>query len=199
MINSSWQDPSILNPFCEAMLRAIAFRDPVTHDHSKRVGELAVMFALEINAFTEERLNILKWAALLHDVGKIFIKDSVLDKSKALNDGEWAMMRQHTRLGYQLLAPLGTWHDISAVALYHHENYDGTGYPEKIKGEDIPFMARIICVVDKFEALTAFRSYRDIHEYSQAEALDMMQAHPESYDPFLLREFVHMIERRSKA
>jgi len=195
----TWKDPILLDQFCKLMLSAVSYRDPTTKTHSVNVRGLAIDLANELGAFTEERMQILGWCALLHDVGKISINDSVLNKSKALTDAEWSMMREHTRLGYRLISELGMWLEIPEVVLYHHENYDGTGYPDGLKGEAIPFIARIIRVVDTFESMTAYRNYRVIHEYSPAETLDMMQAHPAAYDPFLLEALVKMVEKRKTA
>jgi putative nucleotidyltransferase with HDIG domain len=192
----TWREPTLMDQFCKLMIDAVSYRDPTTKAHSINVRGLAIDLANELGAFTEEMLQILGWAALLHDMGKLAIADTVLNKGKALTDAEWGMMRQHTNLGYRLICELGMRIEIPEVVLFHHENYDGSGYPKKLRGEDIPFLARIIRVVDTFESLTEFRSYRAIHEYSPAEALAMMQARPEPYDPFLLQGFARMIEAR---
>ncbi len=123
--------------------------------------ELSVALA-ERNAsqFPEDKLTALSYAALLHDIGKITINDFVLNKPTMLNEVERVMLEKHTVMGHTLISPLGLDPLIAAVILHHHENYDGTGYPSGLKGEQIPLAARIVKMVDVYDALTSNRPYR---------------------------------------
>ncbi|RMF83068.1 MAG: HD-GYP domain-containing protein [Planctomycetota bacterium] len=142
-----------------ALANAIDARDRYTHGHSRRVGWLARRVGAEIG-LTESRLQELEWAGLLHDIGKIGVSESVLNKPGKLTDDEFEHVKSHTRLGYEVLRPVSSLEAIAEAALFHHENYDGSGYPTGLRGAEIPLVARILRVVDTFDALTSTRAYR---------------------------------------
>jgi putative nucleotidyltransferase with HDIG domain len=171
-------------------------RDPNAGKHSEGVSELSVELAERINMDVKER-KVLQHAAKLHDVGKVAINDSVISKPSRLTRAEYLMIQQHTILGYQLLRPLKINTMITTAVLSHHENYDGSGYPEGLKGEAIPLAARLIRIADFYDALTSHRSYRNNAAYSSAEALDVLQENRHCFDPSLFGTFIEMIMEKS--
>ncbi len=156
-----------------ALANAIDAKDEYTCGHSERVGFLARLTgaALEL---PEPQLQPLEWAGLLHDVGKIGISDQILKKPSRLTEAEFAEIRRHPRLSYEVLKPVTRLGPVLEAVLYHHENWDGSGYPEGLKGERIPLFARIIRVVDTFDALTSNRLYRK--GFPMREALEILRS-----------------------
>jgi len=142
-----------------ALVNAIDAKDNYTSDHSERVGRLARRLG-EALALPKAQLLVLEWAGLLHDVGKIGISERILNKPGPLTEAEFREVRNHPRIGHDMLCPVAQFAPVLNAVLYHHENYDGSGYPEGRRGDDIPLEARIIHVADIFDALTTRRPYR---------------------------------------
>jgi putative nucleotidyltransferase with HDIG domain len=126
--------------------------------------------------------------ALLHDIGKIIVPTEVLNKTSGLSEEEWAIMKRHPEAGLELVSDIDFPGDVRAIIRNHHERWDGTGYPDKLSGEEIPLAARILCVADVYDALTTPRSYRD--GLSHARAAEMMRAQKGQFDPYLLETFL---------
>jgi len=142
-----------------ALANAIEARDNYTRGHSERVGWLATLTGKALQ-LPERELQRLEWAGLLHDVGKIGIPEQILNKPGELTADEFEQIKQHPRLGYEVLRPVSSLEPVLDAVLYHHENHDGSGYPEGLRGEQIPLSARILHTADIFDALTSTRSYR---------------------------------------
>ena len=123
-------------------------KDSYTRGHSDRVSEFSVLKTLRIGG-------------LFHDIGKIGVPDSILLKTAKLTDDEYSEIKNHPTIGAHILSTASTFQDLIPIVKHHHEKYDGTGYPSKLKGEDIPFFARIAAVADTFDAMTSKRTYRD--------------------------------------
>jgi len=140
-------------------MSALDARDRETEGHSIRVSRLACLLG-EKFGLTEEQLKALERGALLHDIGKIGISDTILHKPGKLTDDEWKIMRLHPDIGARIVDRIPFLQESMSVVRYHHERWDGSGYPFGIKGMDIPIQARIFAVVDVFDALTSNRSYR---------------------------------------
>ncbi|MEW6250980.1 MAG: HD-GYP domain-containing protein [Planctomycetota bacterium] len=155
------------------LVNAIDAKDNYTSNHSERVGALARLTG-EAAGLSRARVQALEWAGLLHDVGKIGVPEHVLNKPGPLTGDELAQMQRHARIGYEMLKPVAQFRGVLAAVLHHHENHDGTGYPDGLAGEQVPLEARIIHVVDIFDALTTDRPYR--RRYGCAAALDLLQA-----------------------
>ena len=134
-------------------------KDHYTNGHSFRVAAYAKGMAKMLN-FSFADAEQLYFAGLIHDVGKIGIKESILTKPGKLTDQEYAIIKSHSSLGGEILKGIHQFKIFEQVARSHHERYDGTGYPDKLKGEDIPYPARIVTICDTFDAMTSDRSYR---------------------------------------
>lgn len=142
-----------------SLAQAVDAKDSYTAGHSNRVTQYSVLIAEELKLGVEEIRN-LRMAGLLHDVGKIGIRDSVLSKTGQLTDEEFSIMKKHPSVGSQIMKPVTQLKDVIPGIVSHHERFDGKGYPAGLKGEDIPLMGRIIGVADAFDAMTSDRVYR---------------------------------------
>ena len=134
-------------------------KDPYTKGHSRRVAEYSRMIAEKLG-LSDDRCRQVYYIALLHDIGKCYVPDEILKKPSRLTDEEFDIIKTHTTHGAQMLANFSSIPDIREGALYHHERYDGKGYPTGCKGEDIPIIGRIICVADSYDAMSSSRVYR---------------------------------------
>ncbi len=159
----------------EGWSRALELRDKETKGHSQRVTTSTVKLA-QIIGVKEEDLIHIRRGALLHDIGKMGIPDNILLKTGGLSEEEWQIMHKHPEYAYQLLAPIAYLRKALDIPYYHHEKWDGTGYPHKLKGEQIPLAARIFAVIDVWDALSFDRPYRkalskdDVAKYIKAHA-----------------------------
>lgn len=154
------RDNEIINESIETFTGFIDAKDPYTNGHSKRVAMYTKLIANEMG-YDGEELDRIYYTALLHDCGKIGVPDSILGKPGKLTDEEYAIMKSHTVHGGEILSSFKSIKNVGEGALYHHERYDGNGYPEGKAGEDIPLIARIICVADSFDAMNSNRVYRN--------------------------------------
>ena len=153
------RDNVIINESIETFTGFIDAKDPYTNGHSKRVAIYTRCIAEEMG-FEGEELDRIYYVALLHDCGKIGVPDNILTKPGKLTDEEFEAIKSHTVRGGQILSHFKSLENVGEGALYHHERYDGKGYPEGRAGEDIPFIARMICVADSFDAMNSNRVYR---------------------------------------
>jgi putative nucleotidyltransferase with HDIG domain len=151
---------SMLIQTAEALASAIDAKDSYTNGHSKRVAEYSVMLA-KCSGKTEEECEKIRIIALLHDIGKIGIPDDVINKKGRLTDEEFEKIKEHPTIGYDILSKIKISPELSIGAHYHHERYDGKGYPDGLKGDEIPEVSRLIAVADSYDAMTSKRSYRD--------------------------------------
>lgn len=143
----------------DGLISALDFRDTETQWHSRRVSLYARRLG-ELVGLDKETLTTIEQGALLHDLGKIGVRDSVLLKPGKLTEAEWEEMRRHVIFGYELLAPISFLRGAANIVLHHHERFDGTGYPQGVRGENIVIGARIFAVVDTYDAMTSDRPYR---------------------------------------
>jgi putative nucleotidyltransferase with HDIG domain len=170
--------------------RAIEARDPYTQGHSARVTALAESIALRLG-WSEERLALLHVGGPLHDIGKLGVSDDVLSKPGRLDDDELAQIREHPKLGARILLRIAAFRQAIPYVLYHHERWDGTGYPTGRAGEEIPLEARVLAVADAFDAMTSDRPYRPA--LSRAEALDeVSRCAGTQFDPEIVRIFLEL-------
>jgi HD-GYP domain len=175
----------------EALVQALEAKDTYTSGHSARVGKLAVAMA-EALEMSEEKIQSLKYAAVLHDVGKIGVSEAILNKEEKLLDSEWEAIRNHPAIGETIIKNIKFLFDIGSVVRHHHECYDGKGYPDRIKGEEIPFESRIIAVADTYDAITSDRSYRKGRTHDEA-LLELKRVAGSQLDPELVEVFCKVV------
>ena len=153
------RDNEIINESIETFTGFIDAKDPYTNGHSKRVAVYTQRIAEEFG-YSGDELDRIYYVALLHDSGKIGVPDNILGKPGKLTDEEFEIIKSHTVLGGNILSHFKSLKGAGEGALYHHERYDGKGYPEGKAGEEIPFIARMICVADSYDAMNTDRVYR---------------------------------------
>ena len=153
------RDNEIINESIETFIGFIDAKDSYTNGHSKRVAIYTKLIAAEMG-YTGEELDRIYYTALLHDCGKIGVPDNILRKPSRLTDEEFDIMKSHTVHGGEILSSFKSLSHVGDGALYHHERYDGKGYPSGLAGKDIPLIARMICVADSFDAMNTNRVYR---------------------------------------
>lgn len=176
---------------------AIDARDSETELHSERVTALALRLGKYIG-LDQGSLRKLSIGAQLHDIGKIGIPDAILLKPGPLGDEEWELMRRHPLIGYDMIRDVAALSEALPVVRHHHERWDGTGYPDGLKGEEIPLAARVFSVVDAFDAITANRPYR--RGSSAAEAMSRIETGAGiQFDPLLAVGFIAMMSRSRRA
>jgi putative nucleotidyltransferase with HDIG domain len=156
----------------KALVTALEARDEYTKGHTHRVSKYALMLGKYMGLTTYE-LDKLEIAANLHDIGKIGVKDDILLKPGQLSDEEYAKIQEHAVIGAEILRPLNSLQDVVPLILFHHERWDGQGYPSMISGKKIPLGARIIAVADTFDAITSDRPYRKA--LSEEKALKIIE------------------------
>ena len=165
-----------------ALVDMIEKRDSYTGGHSHRVAKYSVMIAKELGC-REEECNKLYQAGILHDIGKISTPDSILLRPSKLNKIEYKLIKEHVTVGFNMLNKISMYKELADIIHYHHEKYDGNGYPEGLSGEDIPFLARIMMVADAFDAMTTNRIYKKSKTIKEAlkeiKDLSGIQFHPE--------------------
>ena len=169
------------------MSELLEARDPYTHGHSRRVARHAERTAREMG-LSREQIEQIRAAALVHDIGKINVPRAVLTKPDRLTDQEFALIKRHPGDGAAMVADLGD-AQLTAIVRHHHERIDGTGYPDRLAGEDIPLGARVIAVVDTFDAITSTRAYRKPRTHKQALAVLQREAGTQ-LDPVAVAAFV---------
>ena len=177
---------------CVQTLRyTVEAKDTYTRGHSDRVSEFSVLIGKKLG-LPEEQLKILRIGGLFHDIGKIGIPDSILQKETKLTDDEYSEIKNHPSIGAHILGAASIFKDIIPIVKHHHERYDGKGYPSGLAGENIPYLARITAVADTFDAMTSKRSYRD--------ALDLQYVKDEferckgtQFDPQIAEVFINIL------
>jgi diguanylate cyclase (GGDEF)-like protein len=169
-----------------SLAKAVDARDAYTGSHSERVGDLAARIARRLG-IEEPQIELTRLAASLHDLGKLAIPEEILRKPGALNESERLVLQRHPQIGYRMLESLGV-EPIADWVLHHHERWDGSGYPDRLRGDDIPLGARIIFVADAYDAMTSERVYRK--PLSEGEALDELERCAGSqFDPAIVEAF----------
>ena len=177
------------------MLRyTVEAKDSYTRGHSDRVSAYSVLIGEELG-LNDKDLKTLKVGGLFHDIGKLGISDTILLKPSSLTDEEYEELKKHPSIGKQIVSNSTIFRDIVPIIYSHHERYDGTGYPQKIKGEEISFLARIVSVADAFDAMTSKRSYRDEMnmDYVKKQIYDGIG---EQFDPEIAKIFLNILNNK---
>jgi putative two-component system response regulator len=180
----------------QALALALEAKDPYTHGHSQRVANLAVAVAEEIGLSAEDQEK-LKFAALVHDIGKIGIREAVINKEKGLTEEEFQHITTHAALGEKILAPVIDDTEILNMVRHHHERYDGTGYPDGLAGDKIIYGARILAVADTYDAMTSDRPYR-IAVSHEIAARELARQAGIQLDPDIVAAFLSCFENTQR-
>jgi len=175
-----------------ALAATVDAKDHYTYGHSKKVSQYAVMMA-EALGLSIEKIATIRAAGLLHDIGKIAVPDSILNKAGPLTEEEWEPIKAHPELGMEILKHVIDLVNCLPGILHHHEHYDGTGYPGALKGEEIPLEARVLAIADVYDAITSMRPYRN--QMTPQEALDeLRRCAGTQFDPELIKLFCRTVE-----
>lgn len=175
----------------EGWVRALDLRDRETEGHTQRVTNLTEKLARALG-YSEEEIVHIRRGALLHDMGKMGIPDEILQKAGPLTDDEWVIMRRHPEMAHRMLSKIQYLKEAITIPYLHHERWDGSGYPHRLKGEEIPLQARLFAVVDVWDALSSDRPYRkkmpkqEVMEYLQKEAGRL-------FDPRVVEKFISLL------
>ena len=179
----------------QALTSAATARDGYTAIHAHRLVEMAVATARQLGLPDEEQ-HMMRLGAILHDIGKIGIPDAILHKPGPLTEAEWRVMRTHPDIGRQILQEIGgVFEQLAAIVVAHHERWDGAGYPRHLAGEEIPLHARILTVVDAYDAMTSRRVYRAPLTVEQAKA-ELLRCSGTQFDPTVVKAFLHVLNER---
>jgi putative nucleotidyltransferase with HDIG domain len=171
----------------QSLAEALEVKDPYTRGHSVRVSHYSVVIARELG-LDGEMLRQIELGGHVHDIGKIGVREEVLNKPGKLTDDEWAMVRRHPSAGVEMLADIEFPWDVRPIVESHHERWDGKGYPHGLAGDDIPLTARVLCIADVYDALTSQRSYKKAYAHDEAIAI-MRGDVGRQFDPALFPVF----------
>lgn len=176
-----------------SLARSIEGKDPYTHGHCERLADYSATLG-EYLGLPEDHLVALRRAGVVHDIGKIAVPDSILLKPGKLTPEEWKIMQEHPAAGERICAPLKSFRLVLPIIRHHHEKFDGSGYPDKLCGDNIPLTARILQIVDVYDALTTERPYKP--PFSPTDALQTMQEEVAKgwWDPQIFVEFEQLIK-----
>jgi putative two-component system response regulator len=175
------------------LANAIEGRDFYTRGHVERVATYALLLARELR-WPPSHLRILELGARLHDIGKIRVPDHILNKPGPLNEEEWAIMKKHPSIGAKILRGISHMRPAIPYILYHHECWDGTGYPEGLKGREIPIEARLLAIVDVYDAISSRRPYHPAQNHHQVVEI-LRSESGKRLDPDLLKIFIKILEK----
>ena len=190
--DSQKKEAALFKEMMEALANAIDAKDKYTKGHSTRVAAYARMIAQEAGLSSNE-CDQVHFAGLLHDIGKIGVRSEIINKNDKLTDGEYVLIKTHPEMGQQILSSIKNAPYLCDSALYHHERYDGCGYPAGLSGEDIPQIARIIAVADAFDAMTSVRTYREPLDLPAARE-EILKGSGAQFDPEYASIMIKLID-----
>jgi len=175
-----------------SLARSIEGKDPYTHGHCERLSDYSATLGRHLG-LPEEQIVALRRAGVVHDIGKIAVPDAILLKPAKLTPDEWKIMQEHTIIGERICAPLKSFRLVLPIIRHHHEKFDGTGYPDRLAGENIPIAARVLQIVDVYDALTTKRPYKVA--LSTADALQTMKEEVAKgwWDPDIFEKFEQLV------
>jgi putative two-component system response regulator len=175
-----------------SLARSIEGKDPYTHGHCERLSEYSTSLG-NCLGLPDEQITALRRAGIVHDIGKVAVPDAILLKPGRLTEEEWKVMREHTTVGERICAPLKSFRPVLPIIRHHHEKLDGSGYPDGIRGDAIPITARILHIVDVYDALTTERPYK--RAFSITDALQTMKEEVAKgwWDPHIFEQFEQLM------
>ena len=176
----------------ETLRYTVEAKDSYTRGHSDRVSEYSYLIGKYLN-LPEDDLKKLKLGGLFHDIGKIGIPDSILLKNTKLSNDEYSEIKNHPAIGTHILSNATIFQDILPIVKHHHERYDGKGYPGRLSGEDIPYLARVTAIADAFDAMTSRRSYRDSLSLDEVKR-EIAENSGTQFDPNIAQVFLRILE-----
>ncbi|HEX9244898.1 MAG TPA: HD-GYP domain-containing protein, partial [bacterium] len=176
-----------------SLARTMDARDHYTSGHSERIAVWAEEVARQLGC-DEAAVQEIRWGALLHDIGKIGVPDEILRKPSNLTEEEWAVMRQHPVIGEEILASTDRMRGVARIVRHHQEKWNGTGYPDKLRGQEIPLGARILAVVDSYSAITDDRPYKKARSHEAAIA-ELRRCAGTQFDPEVVDAFRRVVHR----
>lgn len=192
-INILERQSAILMKAIKALIAAMEAKDEYTSGHSMRVVKYAMMLAEKLNLSQEDKF-LLQLSAALHDIGKIGMPDNILKKSATLKEMEFLYMKEHPVIGSKIVGEIDDLKEVAAIIKHHHERYDGTGYPDGLKGEVIPLFARILSIVDAYESLVSDRIYRKSIDMEDAIKI-LVHNSGKQFDPNLVQLFIDELKK----
>ena len=181
----------------QTLVSTIEARDYYTKGHSERVADYSEKIALKMS-FSGEKVESLKRAALLHDIGKLGVQESILNKKDKLLDAEWEIIKRHPKIGEEILKPVLSDEEMLSVVRSHHERYDGKGYPDKLNGEEINLFAQIVSVADAYDAMTSARAYRGALRKDVA-IQELIKNSGSQFSPKVTKVFIEILNAEEKA
>jgi len=181
----------------QSMVRSLEAKDPYTRGHSDRVSEYAREIAIAMG-FAKEKVEILTKAAQLHDIGKLGIHEGILNKSSSLSKDEWELMQKHPVIGEEILKPVFLDQEMLSVIRSHHERYDGSGYPDALKGDETDIFAQITSIADAYDAMTSSRAYRVALDNEEA-IKRLKKDSGKQFNPLITEVFVKILEKRKES
>ncbi len=177
-----------------AMIRTMEMRDPYTVGHSERVARFAVDIAKSMNLDIRD-VDRIYWGSIVHDIGKMGVPEDILMKPTKLTPLEYELVKRHPILGEQTIAEFPWLNDLKTIVRSHHERWDGKGYPDGLKGEEIPFEARIVAVADAFDAMTSRRAYRKALTFEEA-LKEIYENAGTQFDPYVARKAIECLKKK---
>ena len=180
-----------------ALAATVDAKDHYTYGHSNKVSKYACEIATELG-YSEERIQVIKIAGLLHDIGKIGVSDDILGKKQSLDDSDWKPIHSHPEMGVSILRHVDSIKECLPGVLCHHEHYDGTGYPQGLKGENIPLEARILAVADSYDAMTSSRLYHENPHAPGWAVEELIRCSGTQFDPNVVNVFVKILAAKSR-
>ncbi|MFW6022286.1 MAG: HD-GYP domain-containing protein [Halanaerobiaceae bacterium] len=173
-----------------SLTKILEFHDQYTGGHSKKVADLTRAISIKMG-LEDQEIERSYWAGIVHDIGKILVPDKILNKNSKLTDEEYEIIKKHCYWGYQTLLQSKKLSDIAKYVLYHHERWDGNGYPDGLKGNEIPLISQIICLADSWDAMTSDRSYR--RALTEDEAMnEVINNRGKQFSPEIVDEFLNL-------
>ena len=182
-----FESSNLRSSIIQSIIKSLYDKNPMDSEHVEKINRLLDRFAVFLN-FNEDESEQLKSSFLLHDIGKVTIVDNILNKPDRLSQAEWVEVKRHPEIGYRILSSVSEYSNIAEAILAHHENWDGSGYPKGLKGEAIPYMARVLSIFDVYDAMTSERPYRRALTHEDA-LKEIIRNSGTMFDPQLVKIF----------